>query len=168
LNSVINEAIACCRARLEQDSVDVSVSASTSLEIESDRSLMLQTMINIIGNAGYAMRGNDVHSRSLTIDAQVSGSNVQIRFRDNGCGMTRETLSRVFDAHFTTRENGTGLGLHFCAITLKRLGGSIRGFSQGPGQGSTFVIELPRGKPKSVSPTLTEGLPIVADVGARR
>ena len=57
--------------------------------------------------------------------------------------MTEETIHRVFDAHFTTRESGTGLGLHFCAITLKRLGGSIHASSEGPGLGSTFVIELP-------------------------
>jgi signal transduction histidine kinase len=79
----------------------------------------------------------------LSIEVTPQKENVLILFRDTGCGMTDDTMQRVFDAHFTTRESGTGLGLHFCALTLKRLGGSISAFSDGPERGATFVVELP-------------------------
>jgi signal transduction histidine kinase len=158
LKDVIDEAIACCQARLQQDSVEVTVAGRLSLELESDRSLLLQTIINIIGNARQAMRDSDAAGRLLEIDVERTDAMARIRFRDNGCGMSPETLGRLFEAHFTTRDGGSGLGLHFCAITLKRLGGSIHAASPGLGAGAEFTIELPldgaatsRNKPKPVA-----------------
>ena len=165
LKNMIDEAIACCRARLEQEAVSVKVSGPLLVSVHSDRSLLLQTMINIIGNARHAMRDNDKNSRTLNIDVETFQQTVQVTFHDNGCGMTEETIQKVFDAHFTTRESGSGLGLHFCAITLKRLGGSIRATSEGPGLGSTFVIELPRRDSASAVTPLTYSLPPTA-IGA--
>ncbi|MEM1067973.1 MAG: HAMP domain-containing sensor histidine kinase [Planctomycetota bacterium] len=144
LQEVIEEAISCCRARLEEDSIKVTLKGRAQVEIDCDRSLMLQTMINLIGNARHAMRIVDQPARELVIQVQIDTKRVSIAFRDNGCGMKPETIQRVFDAHFTTRESGTGLGLHFCAITLKRLGGSIAAASDGLGKGSVFTIEVPR------------------------
>lgn len=151
LHEIIDEAIACCRARLEADSVEVVVDGPTDTRIDCDRSLMLQTMINLIGNARNAVRSNECDTRRLEIHVCGESDSVAIEFRDNGCGMTRETIDRAFDAHFTTREGGTGLGLHFCAITLKRFGGSIRAASDGIGQGSAFTIEFPHSSESSRS-----------------
>jgi signal transduction histidine kinase len=163
LASVIDEAVACCRARLQQEDISVDVSGQLSIAVRADRSLLLQTMINIIGNAQHAMRDNDRMSRMLDIQAEHDQNTARIRFRDNGCGMTEDTIQNVFDAHFTTRESGTGLGLHFCAITLKRLGGLIQVTSDGPGCGSTFIVELPCGQqPADATPsvyTLSAGAP---------
>jgi signal transduction histidine kinase len=166
LRSVIDEAITCCRARLEEDSVDVLVDGDLSIQVETDRSLMLQVMINIIGNARQATRQRDPASRLLLVQVRREGQAVQIRFRDNGCGMPPETLEKVFDAHFTTRPSGSGLGLHFCAITLKRLDGSIRGISDGPGSGATFVVELPLGGGRSDQTTFTEDQSEATGAGA--
>jgi signal transduction histidine kinase len=143
IKDIVEEAITCCRARLDDDMISVELSGDLSTQVFSDRSLLLQTMINIIGNARQAMRENDDRARILSIDVTQCEKTVRILFRDNGIGMTQDTVKRVFEAHFTTRESGTGLGLHFCALTLKRLGGSIQAASEGPGRGATFVIELP-------------------------
>ncbi|MGI9471491.1 MAG: ATP-binding protein [Rubripirellula sp.] len=145
LSEVIDEAIACCSARLEEDDVRVRITGDVDADVHADRSLLLQTMINIIGNARNAMRESaGVETRRLLIDVTEGERSTSIQFRDNGCGMTQSTLRKIFDAHFTTRESGTGLGLHFCALTLKRLGGSITAESEGIGKGSTFVVEVPR------------------------
>ena len=144
LKNIVEEAITYCRARLDDDLVSVQISGCYSAHVRSDRSLLLQSMINIIGNAHHAMRDSEGRDRVLTIETDESEEGIQIQFRDNGCGMNPQTVSRVFEAHFTTRDSGTGLGLHFCAITLKRLGGTIQAFSDGPDLGATFVIELPR------------------------
>ena len=142
LRGVVDEAIGCCRARLDEDVVNVDVNGPLEVSVRSDRSLLLQTVINVIGNARHALRDNE-GPRNLSIQAQREAESIVIRFQDNGIGMNSETLSKVFDAHFTTKKSGSGLGLHFCAITLKRLGGSIRAESEGPGHGSTFIVELP-------------------------
>ncbi len=142
LRDVVNEAIGCCRAGLDENSVEVEVTGELNTEVRSDRSLLLQSLINVIGNGRHALREID-GPRRLQIHAEWGSSSASVHVRDNGIGMTEETLGKVFDAHFTTKETGSGLGLHFCAITLQRLGGTIRAESDGPGQGSTFVIELP-------------------------
>lgn len=142
---LIDEAISCCSARLEEDDVRVRVTGELGIHVYVDRSLLLQAMINIIGNARQAMREiNGIETRRLNIQVHENNQQISIQFRDNGCGMTRSTIDKIFEAHFTTRERGTGLGLHFCAITLKRLGGSITASSEGPGKGSTFVVNVPR------------------------
>ena len=142
LPEIIDEAIRCCQARLNQDSVEVCVTGSRTAAAKADHSLLLQTLINVIGNARNAMSDND-RERRLTIDVQAETEIAKITLTDTGCGMTEETLSQVFDAHFTTRATGSGLGLHFCANTLKKLGGAIYVSSDGLGKGSRFIIELP-------------------------
>ena len=149
LGELVQEAIRCCQARLERDNVAVDASDSIDEIVDSDRSMLLQILINIIGNARQALRETDNDRRSLVIrsnrkfDPSQSNDIVELTFADTGCGMSEATLANIFEAHFTTRDHGTGLGLHFCAITLKRLGGSIRAESEGPGRGSTFILELP-------------------------
>ncbi|MCP4885597.1 MAG: HAMP domain-containing protein [Planctomycetaceae bacterium] len=143
IRELIEEAVACCRARLEADAVEISIGGQLQVEIRSDRSLMLQTMINLIGNARNALRAVDSSKRLLAIYVRQEPERIEIEFQDNGCGMTPEILDRIFDSRFTTRETGTGLGLHFCAVTLERLGGSIRAASDGFNQGSVFTIKIP-------------------------
>ncbi len=139
---VINEAIGCCRARLDQDSIEVNVLCHKDMAVNSDHSLLLQSMINVIGNARNALRDRE-GQRRLSIDVNVEDDMAVIRFKDNGQGMTEETLNRVFDAHFTTRKSGSGLGLHFCANSIRKLGGTIHAESDGPDRGATFVFQLP-------------------------
>ena len=59
---------------------------------------------------------------------------VRISVIDNGVGITRENLTRIFNYGFTTRKHGHGFGLHSSALTVQ---------SDGPGKGATFTLELP-------------------------
>ncbi len=162
LMEIVSEAIECCRARLDQDKVKVDLPSQEDAEVESDRSLLLQIVINIIGNARHAMWESKCRNPKLKISFFNTERTVRMHISDNGCGMTPETLGRAFEAHFTTRKAGSGLGLHFCAITLKRLGGSIRVQSDGPGKGSEFVIELPLAKnqPEQLPPAMAIAAPV--------
>ena len=141
---LLDDAISCCQAQLDQDGVQISVIADPDVCVESDRSLLLQVVINIIGNAGHAVEGSE--RRDVRVVQSETEKTVQISVEDSGCGMTAETLDRIFEAHYTTRKTGTGLGLHFCANTMNRLGGQIRAASAGTGHGSTFVLEIPKTK----------------------
>jgi signal transduction histidine kinase len=163
LDDLIEDAIGCCRARLEQDAVAVTVTGTRRIELRSDRSLLLQILINVIGNARHAM-AEMPGTRQLRINVQPNDNSVVIQVQDNGCGMNSETLAKVFTAHFTTKATGSGLGLHFCALTLKRLGGAIRASSDGLGQGSTFLIELPISSTTSTPIVINQLQPILATV----
>jgi signal transduction histidine kinase len=144
LQTVIDEAIRCCRARLEEEKVRVVLpDHSDNVWVETDHSVLLQVLINIIGNAGNAMLDVSDRDSVLTIHVYERDQVAELHFRDNGCGMDQQTAARAFDAHFTTRGSGTGLGLHFCAISMRRLGGSIRCESEGVGEGALFIVKIP-------------------------
>ena len=148
LRELIDEAIGCCRAKLDSDSVAVTVpsarDALSKTQVMVDRSLTLQVMINIITNARQAMHQNSVQTRPLRVSIASVNGLMEVSFRDEGSGMDAKTVEQAFDAHFTTRETGSGLGLHFCAISLKRFGGAVRVESSGTGAGCTVTISLPR------------------------
>jgi signal transduction histidine kinase len=143
MQAIIDEAVGCCEAKLHQDKIAVQFSPGSDCVVESDRSLLLQIVINLIGNARNAMVESNCEEPVLSISLSQQDETISLAISDRGCGMSDETLGKVFNAHFTTRAAGTGLGLHFCAITLKRLGGRIKAQSEGLGMGSTFTIELP-------------------------
>ena len=70
-----------------------------------------------------------------------------VTFKDDGCGMTDEVVTHLFEPFFTKRKSGkgTGLGLSISHRIVADHGGSIEATSDGPGKGSTFRVRLPRG-----------------------
>jgi len=129
---------------------DVSASGGRVL---GDPTLLNQVVLNLISNAVFAMRETGgTLSISLTPGEQSlpepSGTRlspiVELRVKDNGKGMTRDTLERIFEPFFTTREvgEGTGLGLSVVHGIVKSMGGSISVSSE-IDAGTEFVIVLP-------------------------
>jgi signal transduction histidine kinase len=99
-----------------------------------------QVFINILANACYAIPKDG--KIEITTHADISG--VEISITDNGVGISKETLAKIFDPFYTTREQGQGSGLGL-AITLeiiKKHGGTINVKSE-PSQGTCFIIKLP-------------------------
>jgi PAS domain S-box-containing protein len=112
-------------------------------EIMADYFQMQQVFLNIIINAEYSM--TEAHNRgTLTIITKKQNSNVRISIADDGPGISRENLSRIFNPFFTTKEagKGTGLGLSICHGIVSEHGGQIYARNQ-PGKGATIVVELP-------------------------
>lgn len=66
-----------------------------------------------------------------------------VEVADNGIGIPQENLNKVFELGFTTKKKGHGFGLHIAAIHAMEMGGTITSYSDGPGQGAVFTLELP-------------------------
>ena len=80
---------------------------------------------------------------TITIRSRaVAEDRVQIEIEDDGCGIAEESRDRIFDPFFTTKEQGSGLGLSITYGIVREHGGNISVDSQ-PGEGSTFIIQLP-------------------------
>ncbi|HEY3762155.1 MAG TPA: ATP-binding protein [Verrucomicrobiae bacterium] len=111
--------------------------------ILADSHQIQQVLLNIINNARQAMEGHQ-RDGQIKINTAVSEAIVRITIQDNGPGIPDENLRRIFDPFFTTKEvgKGTGLGLSLCYGIIKEHGGNISATSR-PGEGATFVIELP-------------------------
>ncbi|MFO0866648.1 MAG: ATP-binding protein [Gemmataceae bacterium] len=100
-----------------------------------------QVFLNLVVNAMDSMD----EGGSLTIDVRQKNENIELTFRDTGCGMSDEILENIFEPFFTRSRTGkgTGLGLSISHRIVNQHGGEISASSEGPGHGSTFVIRLP-------------------------
>lgn len=103
-----------------------------------DAKLFKQVIINLAQNAIAAMKKGD----SLTLKSQVAGDNLEILIQDTGSGMDEETAARVFEPYFTTKANGTGLGLTLVYKIIQEFNGSID-IKSILGEGTCFTISLP-------------------------
>ena len=80
------------------------------------------------------------------MEAEDLTDRVVLSFRDDGCGMVRDTLDDIFEPFFTQRNGGggTGLGLSISHRIISEHGGTIEAASEGLGQGSAFRVDLPK------------------------
>jgi len=112
-----------------------------------DKHRMLQIMVNLISNAKQAMDCVRDRAPQLTLRADIAeladGRRLRIRVEDDGEGISRENMARLFSHGFTTRKNGHGFGLHSCALGAKEMGGTLMAHSDGVGKGAVFTLELP-------------------------
>jgi signal transduction histidine kinase len=106
--------------------------------INADAEQLWQAMLNLIRNSLDAMPNGG----SLTIGTWGEGGQVRLRVTDTGKGMSEEHLKQVFAPFFTTKPNGTGLGLALVQQIASEHGGHVECEST-PGKGSTFTIFLP-------------------------
>jgi NO-binding membrane sensor protein with MHYT domain len=112
-----------------------------------DRHLVLQILINLIGNAKLAMNAVPDRSHQITlrvrIDEPIEKPRLTIRVEDDGEGIAPENMTRLFAHGFTTRKNGHGFGLHSCALAAKEMLGNVTAYSDGLGKGAAFTLDLP-------------------------
>lgn len=111
-----------------------------------DRHRVLQILVNLISNAKQAMDGGGCSHRMtlrLGVAELANGRCLRICVEDEGEGIPKENLTRIFNHGFTTRPNGHGFGLHSCILAAREMGGSLSAHSDGPGRGAIFTLELP-------------------------
>ena len=109
-----------------------------------DKHRVLLILVNLIGNARYAMQRASGEAHRLTLRANVvAGQKLQVAVADTGEGIAQENLTRIFAHGFTTKKDGHGFGLHSCVLAAKEMGGTLQASSSGPGQGAVFTLELP-------------------------
>ena len=112
--------------------------------ILGDKSRVLHVFLNLIRNAVEALIAAKTKDRRLWIRMMPTDlGRVTVFLRDNGIGMTPGQLKKIFSFGFTTKVEGHGFGLHTSLETMRELGGSLSGFSDGLERGSEFTLEFP-------------------------
>jgi len=147
IKDLVEDALRMNAASMARHQIKVIKEFSDAPLLMLDKHLVLQILVNLIGNAKRAIDGAPDRSHQLTLRIQVSepanGSRLRIRVEDDGEGIAPENLGRLFSHGFTTRKNGHGFGLHSCALAAKQMAGTITADSDGLGKGATFMLELP-------------------------
>ena len=143
-NEVIRESIALVSNELEAAKITVQLELAEQLSsISAHKGQLQQVMLNLITNAADALRSVEDRARLLRVKSEASGSSgVAISVQDNGTGIDLKDVDRIFDAFFTTKSNGMGMGLAICRSIIEAHGGTLSA-SPGVAQGSIFHIVLP-------------------------
>jgi signal transduction histidine kinase len=103
---------------------------------------LTQVLINVVSNAAQAVAARGAPHGRVSIGARAIDETLELCVRDDGVGMTPEVLNRVGTPFFTTRPEGTGLGLAQCQRLVGTVGGRFRIDSE-CGIGTTVTIVLP-------------------------
>jgi PAS domain S-box-containing protein len=145
INDTIREVIALTGSELRGTGTTLQTRLAEGLPlVPGDRIQLQQVMLNLILNAVEAMSGSDEGSRELLISSEEGGANgVRIAVRDWGPGLKPESLDRLFDAFYTTKPDGMGMGLSICRSIVEAHGGRLWATPNVP-QGAVFQFTLPQ------------------------
>lgn len=136
-----------------RDGVSLAIEIEPGLpRAQFDRDEFERVVGNLVKNAVESFVG----AGAIEIAAQRTGSQVEIRIRDNGTGMDAETLRQVWQPGYTTKESGSGLGLALVRRTVAQYGGRVA-MESAPGQGTIVRILLPALAGSNANPALSTG-----------
>jgi PAS domain S-box-containing protein len=156
INDTILEVIALIRSELQQNGISLRAELSNDLPLVlGDRIQLQQVILNLIVNAIEAMSGVGRLQRELLVASVQDGSNdVLVTVRDSGTGLDRTTLDHLFEAFYTTKAHGMGMGLAISRTIIEAHGGQLWATPNVP-QGAVFRFRLPTdGEETSLAPGL--------------
>ena len=132
---------------------DAELRVITEVEVEREvhvhKHKLIEVLVNLINNARQAMACGD-HAALLKLGALERGGSLRLTVEDNGVGIPPERLRTIFNHGFSTKDDARGYGLHAAANAAAEMSGSLEAFSDGPGSGATFVLEVPLPPPAPV------------------
>jgi signal transduction histidine kinase len=144
---LIEDALRVNSEALERHQVTVVRRFTHFPTILLDRARILLILVNLISNAKNAMALVTDRARLLRVEAEIRGAaddlTLRIGVADTGTGIHQDHLTQIFGHGFTTRADGHGFGLHSCALAAGEMDGTLSAYSEGPGRGAYFVLEVP-------------------------
>jgi PAS domain S-box-containing protein len=143
LNAAINEVIILARSVINRNGVRVETRLANGLSfVQGDRVQLQQVVLNLILNAVEAMGFVEAGARELLIGTERDQTGVLVAVRDSGPGIDPAHLERVFEAFYTTKSGGTGMGLSICRSIIDAHGGKLWAGANEP-RGAAFLFTLP-------------------------
>jgi PAS domain S-box-containing protein len=143
-NEILRQVLAIAHGELEGHLVSLQIDLSHTLpQILGNRVPLQQVFLNLIMNAIEAMSAVSNRPRVLSASSEIHGTHhVLIKLKDSGVGIDPNDMGRIFDAFFTTKSNGMGMGLAICRSIVEAHGGRLWASPAIP-HGSVFHVVLP-------------------------
>jgi C4-dicarboxylate-specific signal transduction histidine kinase len=153
VNEATREVLALARSELQRSRVRVRADLAADLPpVTGDRVQLQQVILNLLLNAADALRGVDDRPRQVVLrTARDNGDGVHLAVQDTGVGFAPHEVDRLFDAFYTTKSGGMGIGLAVSRAIIERHQGRLwAALNEGPG--ATFAFVLPRGREEGTGP----------------
>jgi PAS domain S-box-containing protein len=142
VNELIREMIVLLRSEANRYSISIRIELVDDLpKVMADRVQLQQVFMNLMLNGIDAMK-ETTRAGELIITSQFEHGQVQVSVSDNGVGLRPEQADKIFKAFFTTKDNGTGMGLPISRSIIESHGGRLWA-TGAPGSGATFQFTLP-------------------------
>lgn len=141
---VLCDAITANKASLTGNDIEIVTEITSPLpKTQSVKHKILQVLVNLIKNACDSLIENQTTAPKITVCIRQHQTNILYEVVDNGIGINRDTLDKLFCHGFTTKETGHGFGLHSSLNAANELGGTLLATSKGIGSGATFTLSVP-------------------------
>ena len=144
LNDAIQEVIALSRSDLQRNRVALQSELADSLpNVNGDRIQLQQVILNLLRNASDAMSDVQDRPRQLVVRTErETGDRVRVSVRDAGVGIDAQSANKLFDAFYTTKADGMGIGLSISRSIVERHHGRLWA-EPNDGPGATFSLSIP-------------------------
>jgi hypothetical protein len=164
LNEAVREVVLLVQSQISKNHVSLEAGLTEApVGVYGDRVQLQQVVMNLILNAIEAMSSVEAGVRKLVISTQnVQPKSILLAVHDSGPGIDPECLDRVFDAFYTTKSKGVGMGLAICRSIIHAHGGRLWAGANEP-RGAVFQVTLP-----SSQKQLMDSLPAAEQLGAQR
>ena len=144
IQTLVDDAIKINSVQLSRHRVAVVQAYEEVPKVLVDKHLVLQILVNLLRNAQQAIEESGREERRIVVKIQGNGGEfVKVAVQDSGSGIAAENLTRIFSHGFTTKKTGHGFGLHSSALAATGMGGALSAYSDGPGTGAIFSLDLP-------------------------
>jgi len=147
INNLVKDALKILGDDIAKRNITVIMHLGEVPPVRAEETKLLQVLVNLIKNGYESMDSCVGKVRELAITTKISKDNEQIwaffSVTDTGCGFTEEEKKRFFSFGYSTKERGSGFGLHACANYLIANNGVIEAASEGPGKGARFSVLFP-------------------------
>ena len=139
----IEEAIFIIKETLKSHNIKINFNNKHSIIIDGYSNEILQVILNILNNAKDVLISRKQDKKRIDIKVSLLDSEIAISICDNGGGINKNILEKIFDPYFTTKHSkqGTGIGLYMSKKIIEQNGGSIEALNKN--DGACFVIKLP-------------------------
>lgn len=151
LDESLANAVHVVRKSLEDRGIRIEVDhRDAPSHIQVRESQLHQVLVNLVKNSAEAIDARRATEPSMEaplirIVARADGDHLRLEVGDNGIGFEPADAESLFSAGFSTKESGSGLGLHSTARFVRAAGGTVEALSEGTGKGATIRIRLPQG-----------------------
>lgn len=138
VKELVEGAVSLISMEAEKRNLTVENQVQAGLRLYGNRDRLGQVLLNLLTNSLQAIESTG----KISIDAGRSGKNVVITVTDNGKGIEREHMKKVYEPFFTTKAKGTGLGLSLCRKVIEEHRGQME-IESAPGKGTSIMLHLP-------------------------
>ncbi|MBQ0163300.1 MAG: PAS domain S-box protein [Treponema sp.] len=144
-NEILAKLLDFLKPEFEKENINLDIElCKNDIRLLLDEKLLREVVVNLSQNAIYAVNENkaNISQGTVTVKSFLKDDKYLLEISDNGCGMSEEKLSKIFEPYYTTKATGTGLGLTMVYKIIKEFSGDINVESE-ENVGTKFIISIP-------------------------